>query len=164
MQRRTVIAFGLGVGGAASASVCMDLARMLPGPALAYTQPQEMRLAPFQVNPAWVKEGTPNFRALEYGRSPDGRVTSGLFACDGPSRFDWVYAHDETIHLLEGEVHIGYLGREFTLRPGSTTTFAAETTAHWYVPLHVKKVFKLIEPGRAVRWSRRAVRALGSSV
>lgn len=112
-------------------------------------------LAAFQVNPEWVLEGTPNFRATEIRKSIDGRSTTGLWACDGPSTFEWQFWQDETVHLLEGQVDVKYQGRQFTLKPGDTATFIAGTRAVWHVPEHAHKAFSLHEPGRLVRLLRR---------
>lgn len=112
-------------------------------------------LTAFNVNPEWVLEGTPNFRATEISKSPDGRTTTGLWACDGPSTFEWQFGVDETVHLLEGLVEVKYQGRQFTLKPGDTATFIAGTRAVWYVPEHARKAFSLHEPGRLVRTLRR---------
>lgn len=112
-------------------------------------------LTAFKVNPDWVLEGTPNFRATEISKSPDGRSTTGLWACDGPSTFEWQFGVDETVHLLEGLVEVRYQGREFTLKPGDTATFLAGTRAVWHVPQYARKAFSLHEPGRLVRTLRR---------
>lgn len=112
-------------------------------------------LTSFKVNPDWVLEGTPNFRATEISKSPDGRSTTGLWACDGPSTFEWQFGVDETVHLLEGLVEVKYQGREFTLKPGDTATFLAGTRAVWHVPQYARKAFSLHEPGRLVRTLRR---------
>ncbi|MDD0809776.1 cupin domain-containing protein [Curvibacter sp. RS43] len=112
-------------------------------------------LSEFQVNPEWVIDGKPNFRATEIRRSHDGRTTTGLWACDGPSTFEWHFWIDETVHLLEGEVQVTYQGRQFTLKPGDTATFLAGTRATWHVPQLARKAFSLHEPGRLIRLWRR---------
>ncbi len=112
-------------------------------------------LQPFEVDPSWVLSGVPNFRAAETSRSADNRHIAGLWACDGPTTFEWTFGLDETVHLLEGEVHVEYQGRKFVLRPGDTATFLADTRAVWHVPQGAKKSFTLHHPGqvtRAWRW------------
>jgi uncharacterized protein len=108
-------------------------------------------LAPFHVDPTWVTSGTPNFRATETVHAPDGSGVTGLWACDGPSTFEWRFGSDETVHLLEGRVEVDYRGRHFTIEPGDTATFHYGTRAVWHVPAHAKKVFVLHQPGRLVR-------------
>ena len=105
-------------------------------------------LTAFHVDPSWILAGQPNFRATETARSPDGRTITGLWACDGPTRFEWTFGLDETVHLLEGKVEVEYLGQRFTLLPGSVATFHAGTKAVWHVPQHAKKVYTLHHPGR----------------
>jgi len=121
-------------------------------------QPSAMSVARplegFAPDAARVLEGTPNFQAAETSRSPDGRVITGLWACDGPTRFEWYFALDETVHLLEGQVNVEYQGRRFTLKPGDVATFHAHTRAVWHVPVPTKKAYTLRHPGRLVLWWR----------
>lgn len=112
-------------------------------------------LVGFSVDPSWVKSGTPNFRAVETARSADGKSITGLWACDGPTTFEWTFGLDETVHLLEGRVEVDYLGKRFVIQPGDTAVFHAGTKAVWHVPSHAKKVFKLQHPGKLVlAWRR----------
>ncbi|TDM04882.1 MAG: hypothetical protein C4K60_20815 [Ideonella sp. MAG2] len=104
-------------------------------------------MTPFAVDPTWVKSGSPNFRATETARSPDGKTIVGQWACDGPTTFEWTFGLDETVHLLDGEVHVDYLGRKFTLKPGDTATFHHGTKAVWTVPQKAHKVYVLHHPG-----------------
>jgi len=126
-------------------------ARMPPPSSVAVAQ----ALGSFPVDPSWVTSGTPNFRGTETSRSPGGDSVTGLWACDGPSTFEWQFGADETVYLLEGRVEVDYRGRHFTLTPGDTATFHAGTRAVWHVPQYAKKVFVLHQPGRLVRWWRK---------
>lgn len=128
------------------------------------TQAQSRPLQPFEVDPSWVRTGTPNFRAAETARSADGRHISGLWACDGPTTFQWTFGLDETVHLLEGEVHVEYEGRKFVLRPGDTATFLADTKAVWHVPKGAKKSFTLHHPGQVARLWRWIDRAMDEAL
>ncbi|MBV8618737.1 MAG: DUF861 domain-containing protein [Curvibacter sp.] len=121
---------------------------------VAATEPQVQPLVPLSIDEGWVQSGHPNFRAVEIERSPESGVSAGLWACDGPSTFEWHFGTDETVHLLEGEVQVSYLGREFVLKPQDKATFWAGTRAIWRVPQHARKVFVLHDPGRLVRWWR----------
>lgn len=105
-------------------------------------------LAAFQVDPSWILSGQPVFRATETTRSPDGRTITGLWSCEGPTTFVWTFSLDETVHLIEGEVDIEYLGKRFTLRPGDTATFHAGTQATWRIDRYAKKSYTLHHPGR----------------
>jgi uncharacterized protein len=111
----------------------------------------ERPLGVFQVDPGWILSGKPVFRGVETMRSPDGRVVSGLWACEGPASFVWHFSHDETVHLLEGRVEVEYQGRRFSINPGDTASFHASTHAVWHVPGHAKKAYTLHQPGWLVR-------------
>ncbi|OYT89917.1 MAG: hypothetical protein CFE46_05930 [Burkholderiales bacterium PBB6] len=115
----------------------------------------EKPLTAFSVDPAWVRDGQPNFRSTETVRSPDGQTITGLWACDGPTTFEWRFGLDETVHLLEGRVEVTYLGRQFVIEPGDTATFHAGTTAIWHVPKYARKAYTLHHPGRLVLLWRR---------
>ncbi len=91
------------------------------------------------------------------------KVSTGLWSCDGPSTFDWVYAVDETVHVLEGEVEIAYLGEVLQLAVGDTAHFLAGTTATWTVPKRVMKSFTLHDPGPLARLYRRVLDAISPS-
>ena len=99
--------------------------------------------------------GTPNVRATMYAVSPDQRTQTGIWECDGPSRFEWRFSVDETVHVLEGRVEIDYQGRHFVLQPGDTAHFQAGTRAVWMVPQHLKKSFTLFRPDRLSAWGDR---------
>jgi len=101
------------------------------------------------------------FRGAETVRSPDGRVVSGLWACEGPTSFVWHFSHDETVHLLEGRVEVEYQGRRFSITPGDTASFLAGTKAVWHVPHHAKKAYVLHQPSWLVRAWRKLGRLLG---
>ncbi|MFZ6874667.1 cupin domain-containing protein [Undibacterium sp. Di27W] len=106
---------------------------------------------PFEVDPSWIKEGTPNFRATEFFKSHDGKTSSGIFECDGPSTFEWQYQFDETIYVLDGGVDIEYQGKKFSLKPGETALFRAGTTALWHVPKGIRKAWTLHDAGKPAR-------------
>lgn len=104
-------------------------------------------MEPVSVEPSWITAGSPRFSQVEIARSPDGRTTSGLWACEGPGTFEWRFAVDEVVYILEGEVAITYKGSEFVLRPGDTATFHGGTTATWRVDSYLKKAYSLHNPG-----------------
>ncbi|MFZ6774267.1 cupin domain-containing protein [Undibacterium sp. SXout7W] len=105
---------------------------------------------PFEVDPSWVKEGTPNFRATEFFKSSDNKTSSGIFECDA-STFEWHYQLDEAVYILEGAVEIDYQGKKLHLKPGDTAFFRAGTTALWHVPQHIKKTWTLYDAGKPAR-------------
>jgi uncharacterized protein len=99
------------------------------------------------VDPSWITSGQPEFAQVETFRSPDGRTSSGLWSCTGPTTFVWQFSVDETVHLLEGEVAVNYRGNAFTLHPGDTATFHAGTEATWTIDTYAKKAYTLHNPG-----------------
>jgi len=149
--RLLLIAGGLALSGL----VAWDLAHWARYRPPASTTAQAKPLQPFEVDPSWVRSGEPNFRATVYSVSPDQRTMTGVWACDGPSSFEWHFSLDETVHVLEGRVDIDYQGRHFTLLPGDTAHFRAGTTAVWQVPQHLKKSFTLYKPGQLAHWLSR---------
>jgi len=155
IMKKIVVGVMLGAFIAVAGGSVVDASRYLvqtdPPSAGAVERP----MSGFTVDPSWIKSGRPNFRATETVRSPDGRTVTGLWACDGPSTFEWTFGTDETVHLLEGRIEIDYLGQHFVLQPGDTATFHAGTKAVWYVPSHAKKAYTLQHPGKLVllwRW------------
>ena len=141
--------------------VLLDTARDALGAVAPSTQALATPMLPSPTDPSWIKSGTPNFRMNATAVSPDGRTVSGLWACDGPSTFEWHFGEDETIHVLEGGVEIDYLQHRVTLRAGDMFRFRAGTTALWHVPVHVKKMFTLQRPGLLLRAWRRLERGAG---
>lgn len=146
-----LVGLGLGLTGA----VAWDAAEYLSRSAGPSAQAVQKPLLGFSVDPSWVKSGTPNFRNVETVRSPDGDSISGLWACDGPTTFEWTFYMDETVHLLEGYIEVEYHGKRFNLQPGDTATFHAGTKSVWHVPQHAKKAYTLHDPGRVARLWRR---------
>ena len=119
-------------------------------------------MKPMQVDPSWIKSGSPKFMVAESVviNPPIGSLTAGLWSCDGPATFDWNYGVDETVHILEGMAQIEYLGETLILKAGDTAFFQAGTTATWIVPLRVSKSFVLHDPGLLSRMYRRVVDSL----
>ncbi len=135
--------------GFAMADAWLYLKRAAPPSAKSVSQD----LKAFEVPASWIKSGQPRFSVTEVAHSADGRQIVGLWQCDGPTTFEWQFGLDETVHLLEGEVQVEYLGNSFTLLPGQTATFHAGTRAVWRIPKTARKVFSLEHPGRlALLW------------
>lgn len=107
-----------------------------------------------QVEPSWIKSGSPIFSQVEIARSPDGRTVNGLWACQGPTTFEWQFNADEVVYVLEGEVQVNYQGKDFALHPGDTATFHGGTRSTWTVPSYVKKAYTLHNPGPLGRFWR----------
>ena len=164
MTRRTLIGVTAGAVLALTAMAAVDSIRYHRGAPAASVQAVERPLGVFQVDPSWILSGKPVFRGAETMRSPDGRVVSGLWACEGPTSFVWHFSHDETVHLLEGRVEVEYQGRRFVITPGDTASFHAGTQAVWHVPEHAKKAYTLHQPGWLVRAWRKLDRLWAGQV
>jgi uncharacterized protein len=164
MTRRTLIGVTAGAMLALTAMAAVDSIRYHRGAPAASVQAVERPLGVFQVDPSWILSGKPVFRGAETMRSPDGRVVSGLWACEGPTSFVWHFSHDETVHLLEGRVEVEYQGRRFVITPGDTASFHAGTQAVWHVPEHAKKAYTLHQPGWLVRAWRKLDRLWAGQV
>lgn len=71
----------------------------------------------------------------------DATLYAGIFVVQ-PSRFRYDFAHDECLHLIEGEVEIAVEGEQSVrLRPGDVATFSAGTTSTWTVHAPLRKFF-----------------------
>ncbi|MFZ6849611.1 cupin domain-containing protein [Undibacterium sp. RuRC25W] len=116
----------------------------------ASTEATQLHLKPFNVNPAWIKSGTPNFRADEFFKSGDGQTSSGIFECDAAT-FEWHYQFDEAVYILDGSVTLDYQGKQFTLHAGESALFRAGTTAVWHVPDHIRKSWTIYDAGKPAR-------------
>ncbi|MFZ6656200.1 cupin domain-containing protein [Undibacterium sp. TJN19] len=123
------------------------VAQVQPASSVALSSP----VKPFEVDPSWIKSGNPNFRATEFFKSHDGKTSSGIFECDGPSTFEWHYQLDETIYVLDGGVDIDYQGKHFSLKAGETAFFRAGTKALWHVPKGIRKSWTLHDAGKPAR-------------
>ncbi|HEY8617923.1 cupin domain-containing protein [Phenylobacterium sp.] len=97
------------------------------------------RLQPAPIRPEWILEGAPLARSAELSRSPDGTAMTALWDCTAGA-FNWFFAGDETVHIVEGEVIVEDEAGVRTLRPGDVALFPAGTWARWTVPRYVRKV------------------------
>ncbi len=111
-------------------------------------------LTAYDVDPTWVSSGKPVFKTTETSRSADGKTVSGLWSCEGPTTFEWRYDVDETIHVLEGEAEVEYLGHKVTLRSGDVYTFHTGTRAKWQVKGFIKKSWAVHTPNAIGAWWR----------
>jgi uncharacterized protein len=159
MKRRTFSAAVAGAALALTGVVLLDTARDTSSAVPASTRAIATAMMPVPIDPTWVRSGTPKVSMNVTAVSPDGRTVSGLWACEGPTTFEWHFGTDETVVVLEGGVEIDYLGQRFTLRAGDSATFRAGTTAVWHVPERVKKMFTLQRASLPLRAWRRVARA-----
>jgi uncharacterized cupin superfamily protein len=104
----------------------------------------EMRPAP--INPDWIIAGEPQARMADHSRSDDRASYTALWDCTAGT-FRWYFGWDETVHILEGEVHVtAEDGSVHELRAGDVAYFKAGTWATWRVETYVRKVAFLRRP------------------
>jgi uncharacterized cupin superfamily protein len=96
-------------------------------------------LEPAPIRPEWIRAGTPLARCAELSRSADGTALTAVWECTA-GEFDWHFAGDETVHILDGEVIVDEGEGPRALRPGDVAFFPAGSTSRWRVPAYVKKL------------------------
>ena len=94
------------------------------------------------IEPSWIVEGNPVARGQIVTQSEDKKVVSGVWTCE-PGEFDWTFAADEFIHVLEGEatviVEVG--DQKVTLSPGKIVHFPLGLRTRWHVIKPLRKFF-----------------------
>lgn len=105
-----------------------------------------MEMKPAPINPDWIIEGQPVARMADHSRSDDRAAYTALWDCTAGT-FRWYFGWDETVHILEGEVHVtAEDGTVHMLRAGDVAYFKAGTWATWRVDTYVRKVAFLRRP------------------
>lgn len=98
------------------------------------------------INPDWVVAGDPQARTAEHSRGHDDASVTAIWDCTA-GEFRWFFGWDETVMILEGEVHVtAEDGTERMLRAGDVAFFAGGTWASWRVDNYVRKVAFLRKP------------------
>jgi uncharacterized protein len=104
----------------------------------------KMRDAP--IEPDWIVEGSPVARAADHVRTADDASFSAVWDCTAGT-FRWYFHWDETVVILEGEVHVtAEDGSSYTLKAGDMGYFAARSWSTWHVENYVKKVAFIRRP------------------
>jgi uncharacterized cupin superfamily protein len=102
-------------------------------------------LLPAPIDPTWIRAGAPAARAVTLSRSPDSLLTAGLWDCTAGT-FTWIFACDEIVQILEGEVRVHEGMSTHVLVPGSVAYFPRGLETVWEVRTYVKKSFVLRAP------------------
>ncbi len=63
----------------------------------------EIHWTPCPIKIEWILEGAPVARIEQLSTSADGTASTFYWDCTA-GRFNWFYAFDETLHILEGSV------------------------------------------------------------
>jgi uncharacterized cupin superfamily protein len=109
------------------------------------------------IRPEWILEGTPQARIGLHSHNVDRWASTYVWDCTA-GRFNWHFAWEETVHILEGEVKVtNAQGDTHVLTAGSVGYFPAGTWWVWEVPSYVRKLALF---RREVPWAARAVNKL----
>lgn len=105
-----------------------------------------MEMKPSPIEPSWILAGEPVARIAEHSRGQDDAALTALWDCTA-GEFRWYFGWDETVMILEGEVHITTEdGVERTLSAGDVAYFAGGTWATWRIDRYLRKVAFLRKP------------------
>ena len=103
-------------------------------------------LAASPIPQAWILEGNPTARKKRLATTSDRLATADMWDCTA-GRFNWFYADDEVIHVLEGSVVIeDAAGTRQRLQAGDTFLFHAGSRYLWTVSNYVRKIAFLYPP------------------
>jgi uncharacterized cupin superfamily protein len=99
-----------------------------------------VELRPSPIEPSWVVEGDPVAESAVLSKSSDRTATTIVWQCSAGT-FDWHYAFDETIYLLEGSVVLTSDSMPPTrFGPGDVVFFRNGARARWHVEERVRKL------------------------
>ena len=99
----------------------------------------DVELADDPIDPDWIIAGAPEARCGQWSVSTDRTTTTHVWDCTA-GRFDWYFAVDEIVHIIDGAVTVS--ADDFparTLHAGDAALFRAGTWAVWEVPEYVRK-------------------------
>ncbi len=137
-----------------AATAAATMARAIPMPATAGSDAPAvvaasafgLELQPAPIEPSWILSGNPVARVAEHSRSPDEAAQTAVWDCTAGT-FRWYFHWDETVIILEGEVHVtSEDGVESVLKAGDIGYFAGGTWATWRIDNYLKKVAFLRKP------------------
>jgi uncharacterized cupin superfamily protein len=105
-----------------------------------------LEMASSPIKPEWIVSGNPQARVAVHSKAEDHCAVTGIWDCTAGT-FRWYFGWDETVFILEGEVHVtNEEGLQRTLRAGEVGYFKAGTWATWSVERYVKKVAFMRRP------------------
>jgi uncharacterized protein len=100
----------------------------------------DMILRPSPIEPSWIISGEPVARLAEHSRGQDDAAVTAVWDCTSGA-FRWQFGWDETVMILEGEVHVtSEDGTERLLRAGDVAYFPGGSSAVWRIETYVKKI------------------------
>lgn len=102
--------------------------------------PGDLDMADAPIEPSWIIAGTPRARVALHSRSSDDTASTAVWDCTA-GEFRWFFDWDETVVILEGEVHVtAEDGTQRTLRAGDIGYFAGGTWATWRIETYLRKI------------------------
>lgn len=130
----------------AVAAAARPLAKLKSEVPLVCASSDEMEMKPAPINPDWIVAGAPQARIAEHSQSPDDAALTAIWDCTAGT-FKWYFHWDETVMILEGEVHVtDENGVSRWLRAGDIAYFSGKTWATWRVDTYVRKIAFLRRP------------------
>ena len=113
---------------------------------LLMTEVPDGLLPDMPIEPKKITAGNPVARGMILSQSVDKKMTCGVWSCE-PGSFDWDFAWDEFIYVLDGAVTIREeSGEVHTLGPGDSVHFPLGLRTQWEVTEPVHKFFVLRTP------------------
>ena len=112
--------------------------KIFPRPVIQTGSTTRMDFEPTPLEPGWIIDGNPTARSIPLVRAEDGNFSCGLWDCQA-GKFKFIYACDELVHILEGEVIIEENGATYTLHAGDVALFPEGLVTYWTVPKYVRK-------------------------
>ena len=103
-------------------------------------------LPPMPIPEASIQEGKPEARGTILTQSADKLLSSGYWSCTA-GKFEWIFAWDEFVCILEGGATIAEEGgATHTLKEGDVAHFPRGLKTTWVVDKYVRKFFTLRTP------------------
>ncbi|MBS1852841.1 MAG: DUF861 domain-containing protein [Acidobacteria bacterium] len=100
-----------------------------------------VKLASSPIPESVITAGRPAAKGWTAAQSGDAKVTQGVWECTA-GKFNWEYAWDEFVMILEGEAIVTSVGgKPETLRAGDFCYFPAGLKMEWNIPHYVRKTF-----------------------
>ncbi|WP_137128958.1 cupin domain-containing protein [Rhizobium sp. FY34] len=92
------------------------------------------------IEPSWIIAGAPRARISRCSAGFDGTGGAAVWDCSAGT-FRWHFVREETVVILEGEVHVtAQDGTQRLLSVGDIAFFRAGTWATWRIDTYVRKV------------------------
>lgn len=126
------------------------------GPVIQTDSVSRMDFVSTPLPPEWILEGDPVARSVPLVRAEDGNLSCGLWDCQA-GKFKFIFATDEIIQILEGEVIIEEKDKVHRLGVGDVAFFPEGLVAYWTVPKYVKKyaIFRSVSDPLSTKIYRR---------